>query len=312
MPQTLILLKMTKNLPYLLGMIITILIGTFFYFTYCSDCRLATAETEQVQEEIIPVKEPEPTSFPFSVKDGEYAFDVNDNFNFDLSSSSVLMPLSENVSNGVESLKSYLLENSNKVINITGLYRSDEDNPSAFPNLGLARANAVKNYLVANGIPSVQTSIFGKLMDELLPIDNTLLGPITYEIEKGNENAGEALEALHDEIIANPLVLYFQTGQAAINLTTEQRQKVANISSYLDKVEGASCKVVGHTDNTGNRITNIGLGQERADFAKAYLVSNGISADKINTSSQGPDSPIATNATEEGRSKNRRTVVTLN
>jgi len=303
---------MTRNLSYLLGMLITILIGTYFYFTCCSDCRIASADNEQVQEEIIPVIEPEPTSFPFSVKDSEYAFNVNDNFNFDLSSPNILMPLSENVSNGVESLKSYLMENTNKVINITGLYRGDEENPSAFPNLGLARANAVKNHLVSNGIPSAQTNTFGKLMDDLLPLDNTLLGPITYEIAVGNENAGDELKALHDEIVANPLVLYFETGEAAINLTPEQRQKVANISSYLDKVEGASCNIVGHTDNTGSRVTNIELGQGRADFAKAYLVRNGISAAKINATSQGPDSPIASNATDEGRSKNRRTVVTLN
>lgn len=305
---------MTRNLSYLLGMLITILIGTYFYFTCCSDCQLAATESEQTKEEIIPVKveEAEPTSFPFSVNDGAYTFNVNENFNFNLSSQEILMPLADNVANGVESLKAYLLENSDKIIDITGLYRSDEENPSAFPNLGLARANSVKNYLVSKGIPSAQTNTVGKLVDDLVPNGNTLLGPITYEITAGNENAAADLKALHDEIVANPLVLYFKTGQAAINLTAEQRQKVANIAAYLDKVEGASCKVIGHTDNTGGRITNIALGQERADFAKAYFVRNGIPAAKINASSQGPDSPIATNATEEGRSKNRRTVVTLN
>ncbi len=303
---------MTKNLPYLFGMLITILIGTYFYFTCCSDCRLATTDNEPVKEEIAPVTTPEPTSFPFAFKDGEYAFDVNDNFNFDLSSERILLPLSENVGNGVESLKSYLLENTNKVINITGLYRSDENNPSAYPNLGFARANAVKNYLVSNGISSAQTNTFGRLMESLLPLESTLLGPITYEITVDNENDADELQALHDEIVANPLVLYFDSGEAAINLTAEQRQKVANISRYLDKVADATCNVVGHTDNTGSRITNTTLGQERADFAKSYLIRNGISASKINSTSKGPDVPIASNNTEEGRSKNRRTAVTLN
>ena len=107
-------------------------------------------------------------------------------------------------------------------------------------------------------------------------------------------------------------MLNFNTGQAAINLTPEQRQKVADISRYLDKVNDASCSVVGHTDNTGSRATNIQLGQERADFVKAYLTRNGILESKISATSQGPDSPIASNDTEEGRTKNRRTVVTLN
>lgn len=305
---------MTRNLTYLIGMIITILAGIYFYLSCCSECgtQIADTDTEIVKEEIVPPKEPDATSFPFSLKDGDYAFEVQDNFNFNLSSASFLTPLSDDVGNGIESLKSYLSENADKVINITGLYKGGETNSTAFPNLGLARANQVKNYFVSKGISSAQTNTFGRLMDDFLPLDNTLLGPITYEIGAQAEDEGDQLKALYDEIKANPLVLYFNTGEAAINLTPEQREKVAKITKYLDKVDGATCNVVGHTDNTGSRTTNIRLGLERADFAMAYLIKNGISASKVNSSSKGPDSPIATNATEEGRSKNRRTVVTLN
>ena len=208
-------------------------------------------------------------------------------------------------------MQTFLAQNPDKIINITGLYTDEETNNTAFPNLGLARANAVKNYFVDNGIPSSQTNTFGKLMADMIPQENTFLGPITYAIVQGEDNAGDELMALYDEIKANPVVLYFNSGEAAINLTPEQRQKIANISRYLDKGEGAYCKVVGHTDNTGDRITNIALGQERADFAMSYLVRNGIASSKISATSQGPDAPIAPNETEEGRSKNRRTVVTL-
>ncbi len=301
-----------KNLSYLIGILITIAIGTYLYFTLCSSCHLAMAEKVPVQEDVAPIAAPEPSSFPFAISDGNYTFNVNDNFNFNLSSNTVLMPLSADVKNGVDSLKGYLTANSDKVIDITGLYGSDEENPTAFPNLGLARANTVKNYLVSQGVSSAQTNTFGKLMDDLVPSENKLLGPVTYAISQSSETAEEDLKALYEEIKANPLVLYFSSGEAAINLTTEQRQKVANITKYLDKVENATCNVIGHTDNTGGRINNITLGQERADFAMAYLIRNGIPASKIRSNSEGPDNPIATNATEEGRSKNRRTVVTLN
>jgi len=69
---------------------------------------------------------------------------------------------------------------------------------------------------------------------------------------------------------------------------------------------------VGHTDNTGVASTNMRLGLNRANFAKTYLMQNGISEAKINTASKGQTSPIESNATKEGRAKNRRTVVTLN
>ncbi len=96
------------------------------------------------------------------------------------------------------------------------------------------------------------------------------------------------------------------------NLTVEQRQKFEKISKYLDKVESATCHAIGHTDNQGDRNANIRLGQERADFAKSYLINNGISAAKIVSYSKGSDDPIASNETKEGRRQNRRTIVTLN
>ena len=303
---------MSRDLSYLIGIVITILTGMFLYFTLCSDCQLASVEDETAEKETVPIKAPDPTSFPFAYQDGNFGYSVADNFNFKLSSGDFEIPVSFDINKGVEGLKTFFSENPNKTITITGLYRSDEENPTAWPNLGLARANAVKNYLVGLGIPSLQTSTLGKLMEDLVPSGNQLLGPINYEITTRPENADHQLKALYDKIRENPLVLYFDTGEAAINLSPEQRQKVAYISRYLDQVDDASCSVVGHTDNTGNRATNIGLGKERADFAKAYLIRNGIPDAKIATSSQGPDNPIASNDTEEGRSKNRRTVVTLN
>ena len=62
----------------------------------------------------------------------------------------------------------------------------------------------------------------------------------------------DALKVLHDEIVANPLILYFKTGEAEIQLSSSQRQKVANIANYLDKVDDARCRIIGHSDNTGN------------------------------------------------------------
>lgn len=81
---------------------------------------------------------------------------------------------------------------------------------------------------------------------------------------------------------------------------------------YIDKVDGALITVTGFTDNTGSRPTNIKLGQGRADFTKQYLIQNGIDSSKIQSFSKGPDLPIADNATEEGRAKNRRVEVTIN
>lgn len=304
---------MTKKTTYLLGILITILVGTYFYISCCSSCGAGNEEVLIEETIVVPEAPPEPTSYPFSFQDGDYSYNVNDNFNFNLSSSSILLPLSQKVNDGVEGLKIHLSENVGKAINITGYYTSDEANKSAFPNLGLARANTVKNFLVDKGLHSSAINIFGELKSDMISTpENVFLGPVSYTLAGETEGLEDELKALYAKIKADPLVLYFETGEASINLTEAQRQQIADISRYLDKVEISSCSATGHTDNQGSRATNIKLGQERAEFAKSYLINNGISENKIKTSSKGPDTPIASNTTDEGRSQNRRTVVTLN
>lgn len=302
---------MTRTTKYLLLMLLTILLGTYFFITCCSECGANTAE-EPVKEAVIP-KEPEATSYPFAFSDGDYAYSENDNYNFNASSYDILMPLAASMATGISSLKTFLTENTGKVVNVTGYYKSAETNASAYPNLGLARANAVKNHLVSQGVPSASINTMGQLKEDMIANkDGVYLGPIAYSLSGESDTAGDELKALYDSIKADPLVLYFDTAEASINLSPEQRQKVADISRYLDKVEGAIVNVVGHTDDTGVAATNMGLGQDRADFAKGYLIQNGISEGKINATSKGQTAPVASNATEEGRSQNRRTVVTLN
>jgi outer membrane protein OmpA-like peptidoglycan-associated protein len=301
---------MTKTTTNLIGILLTILAGTYLYFMLCSSCGVTVAE-EPVKKAVVPVT-PKATSYPFAFSNGDYAYNENDNYNFNTSSSNILTPLSQKVTNGIASLKTFLAENADKVINITGYYKSDEVNETMFSNLGLARANAVKNDLVKNGISSTQINTMGKLMDEMIAKDNVYLGPIAYSLADKSADADDALKALYEKIKANPLVLYFDTAQASINLTAEQRQKVSDISRYLDKVSDAKALVVGHTDNTGKASTNMRLGQNRADFAKEYLIKNGIVATKIDASSKGETQPIESNTTEDGRAKNRRTVITLN
>lgn len=302
---------MTKTTTNLLLMLITIIAGIYFFRYCCNICGTATEEEEPVKEAVMAPAAPEATSYPFAFSDGDFAVNENDNYNFNGSSSEFLTPLSENVTNGIAKLKDFLGSNADKVINLTGYYKGDETNNSAFPNLGLARANAVKNHLVANGIASKQINTMGKLMDEMLAKDGVYLGPIEYGLDAMTDN-GDELKALYDKINADPLVLYFETNQAAINLSAEQRQKVADISRYLDKVSGATASVTGHTDSQGPANTNQILGQERADFAKSYLTRNGIPSAKIVSTSKGETQPVATNINAAGRAKNRRTVVTLN
>jgi len=72
-----------------------------------------------------------------------------------------------------------------------------------------------------------------------------------------------------------------------------------------------SLKLAGHTDNTGGRELNLRLSKDRAESVKAYLVSQGANASRIEATGYGPDQPIATNKTAAGRQENRRVEFTL-
>lgn len=300
---------MSKKTSYLLGILLTIIVGTYLNWKLCCNCDKAT---NKVENNVVATPK-ETTSFPFIVKDadGNLSLNLNDNFNFKNSSAKFESPIPENLQQEIEKLKNYLTTNEGKSLAIKGFYTGDEKNNSAFPNLGIARANSVKNFLVSKGIPSSIIDLFGELKPTMVANkDKVYQGAVGFEVSKAVDNT-EALKVIGENIKANPLVLYFKTGQAQINLSAEQRQKIADIVRYLDKVPDAKCVITGHTDNTGDPEKNVVLGQQRADFAKNYLVRNGISDTKIVATSKGQNQPIADNATDEGKAKNRRTVITI-
>ena len=222
---------------------------------------------------------------------------------FNISSSTIILPVSQKVTTGIAILKTYFEENSGKVLNVTGYYTSDETNQSAFPTIGLARANTIKNHLVENGISSSQINTFDKLMNSMLPKKTILTGAVSFALTDESDTAAAELSALYDKIEKDPLVLYFNSAQTSINLNDKQRQKLVEISRYLDKVKGATCSLVGHSDNIGAAAINLKVGQERANFAMNYLTKNGIPPAKVTATSKGETEPIASNSTADGRAK---------
>lgn len=77
----------------------------------------------------------------------------------------------------------------------------------------------------------------------------------------------------------------------------------------LSKVNVETIIAVGHTDASGSDRYNQGLSVRRVDAVKAYLVSQGVPADRIKTEGKGEAQPVASNQTREGRAQNRRVEV---
>ena len=91
------------------------------------------------------------------------------------------------------------------------------------------------------------------------------------------------------------------------DLKAEGKATLDKIARDLSKIKLEVIIAVGNTDSVGSDAYNMALGQRRAQSVKAYLTSKGVDGSRIYTESKGKSNPVASNATEQGRAKNRRT-----
>jgi outer membrane protein OmpA-like peptidoglycan-associated protein len=103
-----------------------------------------------------------------------------------------------------------------------------------------------------------------------------------------------------------------------INFKTNSDKLLKNSFPLLDRAvkvlndfPEVRLEISGHTDNRGKGDYNRDLSQKRADSVKSYMVAHGVAADRLEAVGYGMDRPVATNKTQAGRSKNRRTEFTL-
>jgi outer membrane protein OmpA-like peptidoglycan-associated protein len=91
----------------------------------------------------------------------------------------------------------------------------------------------------------------------------------------------------------------------------ELRGVLDPFASSLAGDSGSIVSIVGHTDSTGSAAINNPLSVDRAQSVRDYLVARGVPATRIETSGRGEREPIADNATEAGRARNRRVEIFL-
>ncbi|MEN4921535.1 OmpA family protein [Achromobacter spanius] len=131
----------------------------------------------------------------------------------------------------------------------------------------------------------------------------TSLNP-TYKIVNGlRVSAGKDEQDVLDNLLSNRVV-EFETGST--RLTARGRELLDRVADAVPKLRADKIQIIGHTDSSGSRSTNLALSQARADAVRDYLVDKGLPVSRFEAMGAGPDQPVATNATPEGRAKNRR------
>jgi OOP family OmpA-OmpF porin len=106
------------------------------------------------------------------------------------------------------------------------------------------------------------------------------------------------------------LLLTFETGSAKI--VGDPRGALAEVAALMTQYPETTVVIEGHTDDRGPTKYNMKTSKQRADAVAKVLINDlGIDATRVSTKAYGETKPIATNATKEGRERNRRVVAVV-
>ena len=100
--------------------------------------------------------------------------------------------------------------------------------------------------------------------------------------------------------------VFFATNESV--LTTASRDTLRKQAEWLRKNSKINVVLEGHADERGTREYNLALGERRANAAKDYLMTYGISANRISVISYGKERPVDSGSNPLAWSKNRRSV----
>lgn len=124
------------------------------------------------------------------------------------------------------------------------------------------------------------------------------------------KGTGVSVTRQGDNIVLNmPNNVTFDSSSAT--LKPAGANTLTGVAMVLKEYPKTAVNVVGYTDSTGSRSLNMNLSQQRADGVASALITQGVAANRIRTTGAGPDNPIASNSTAEGKAQNRRVEITL-
>jgi outer membrane protein OmpA-like peptidoglycan-associated protein len=138
--------------------------------------------------------------------------------------------------------------------------------------------------------------------------------------EAAEKKAAQALASLEEiakvkeesrgmVITLSGAVLFKSNKADLLPIATEQLTKVAEALKEQDETK--TIVVEGHTDSRGSERANLKLSQDRADSVRAFLISQGINANRVVAIGKGKSQPIADNSSAEGRANNRRVEIVV-
>jgi peptidoglycan-associated lipoprotein len=124
-------------------------------------------------------------------------------------------------------------------------------------------------------------------------------GQLQGDVYTGSDSVEYLASGVKDRV-------FFATNETV--LTTASRETLRKQAAWLRKNSKITVVLEGHADERGTREYNLALGERRANSAKDYLMTYGISSDRISVLSYGKEKPVDSGSNPLAWSKNRRSV----
>ena len=128
---------------------------------------------------------------------------------------------------------------------------------------------------------------------------STTTGQMQGDVYTGTDTVEYLASGVPDRV-------FFATNESI--LTTRSRETLRKQATWLRENSGISVVLEGHADERGTREYNLALGERRANAAKDYLMTYGVSASRISVISYGKERPVDSGSNPLSWSKNRRSV----
>ena len=163
--------------------------------------------------------------------------------------------------------------------------------------IGKATGSTARGAIIGAAVGGAAGAVIGRRMDrQAEQLAQSIPGATVQRV-------GEGIVVTFDSGIL------FDFDDAA--LKPAARENLANLAASLNEHDGTEVLLVGHTDSVGSDDYNQALSERRAQAARSYLVSMGVSPLRVRAVCKGESEPIASNDTEIGRQENRRVEVAI-
>lgn len=187
---------------------------------------------------------------------------------------------------------------------------------------GCDASNAVKGGAIGAAAGGVVGGVIGKVAG------NTTLGAIIgaavggtagaligHNMDKQAEEIQNDIAGAKVERVGEGIKITFDSGilfqTSSSKLEAQAKANIEKLSKILNKYPDTNILVVGFTDSTGKEDFNMKLSEQRAKSVVDYAVSLGVNASRFTYKGLGPQEPVASNDTPEGRQANRRVEIAV-